>query len=812
MLNDECKAPAGNEKKFVSKLQAVLSEKAAFSTPRTGKQKEVQFCIQHYADKVTYTATGWLERNRDTISDDVVLLMRKSGNSLVASIFAERDGSTASSTKTTVVTKFKQSLNQLMETIRTTTTQYVRCIKPNKIKSPAAFENEMVLEQLRCAGVVEAIRISRAGFPARMPLAEFTKRFLVLARSRSGKGFIGKSASPVGSASKQAALAAISAIAQGVDRATASRKLITALVPGEESRYEIGRTRAYFKSGFLEKLEEERSLLEQDAATDIARRVLGRRARRKWKRQRHQFVMLQAQWRMHCKRAAFLKERASSIRCQACWRGFAARRRAHALRRVRCAVRLQACWHRHIEMRAFKHKKTAAIKLQSVARRVQARRAYLINLSDAKEQAKLENQVRILQERLKAHEKAAKMQGTDTDVLDALHTLTEENKKIREDLERVRKENAELRRENRELRERESMKKDQLDFLRTNHNHGSRSRSSTPRPKGRGGKDRHQHHEATIPEKAQVKAPPVLYLYEPQSHFWVNLPCADIPLQQSGVEVHIKLGQKLFLVDESKRLIWKEACEGYRHTMEFVLERRIERQSGTRSSFLGGSNGETPDADIIMGLGSQGFLGVSFALRSSSTGQYARVENSMINALRSKGNRVCMDAEAAEATVFTFVPQEGSQQAESVQSYHFALRLLSENKALYADPGGYVFMKPMADEELHMVDDSMAVSMEFLLPATSYEITINDGPIGLSVGPEFPLKVIAFKDTPEGTVGAGESNGRVHKGDLITSANGQSFEGCTRQEALKLINENRPLTLGFTAAHENPNTLHSTGT
>merc|ERR1719355_428706 len=75
-----------------------------------------------------------------------------------------------------------------MDTIGKTNTQYVRCIKPNKNKSPTEVDNAMVVDQLRCAGVIEAIRISRAGFPARMPLAEFVQRFTPLARAVAGVG------------------------------------------------------------------------------------------------------------------------------------------------------------------------------------------------------------------------------------------------------------------------------------------------------------------------------------------------------------------------------------------------------------------------------------------------------------------------------------------------------------------------------------------------------------------------------------------------------------------------------------------------
>jgi myosin-5 len=81
----------------------------------------------------------------------------------------------------TVATKFKAQLGQLMETIGATDVQYVRCIKPNAVKSKDAFTMAMVVEQLRCAGVIEAIRISRAGYPNKLFHREFIDRFGVLA-------------------------------------------------------------------------------------------------------------------------------------------------------------------------------------------------------------------------------------------------------------------------------------------------------------------------------------------------------------------------------------------------------------------------------------------------------------------------------------------------------------------------------------------------------------------------------------------------------------------------------------------------------
>ena len=87
----------------------------------------------------------------------------------------------------TVSMQFKGQLKSLMKSITETNVQYVRCVKPNKNKSSTEFDKRMVVEQLRSAGVVEAIRMSRAAFPNRMLLDEFGPRFLLLEKVGKGK-------------------------------------------------------------------------------------------------------------------------------------------------------------------------------------------------------------------------------------------------------------------------------------------------------------------------------------------------------------------------------------------------------------------------------------------------------------------------------------------------------------------------------------------------------------------------------------------------------------------------------------------------
>ena len=67
-----------------------------------------------------------------------------------------------------------------MTKLNETAPHYIRCIKPNGLNVPSNFEGANVLHQLRCGGVLEAVRISCAGYPSRKPIDEFLDRFGLL--------------------------------------------------------------------------------------------------------------------------------------------------------------------------------------------------------------------------------------------------------------------------------------------------------------------------------------------------------------------------------------------------------------------------------------------------------------------------------------------------------------------------------------------------------------------------------------------------------------------------------------------------------
>ncbi|XP_038720050.1 myosin-1 isoform X1 [Tripterygium wilfordii] len=191
LLDEESTFPNGTDLTFANKLKQHLSSNSCFLGER-GKA----FSVSHYAGEVTYETTGFLEKNRDLLHLDSIQLL-SSCSCQLPKIFASTmlsqsekpvvgplyKAGGADSQKLSVAMKFKGQLFQLMKRLESTTPHFIRCIKPNKLQSPGLYEQGLVLQQLRCCGVLEVVRISRSGFPTRMSHQKFARRygFLLLA-------------------------------------------------------------------------------------------------------------------------------------------------------------------------------------------------------------------------------------------------------------------------------------------------------------------------------------------------------------------------------------------------------------------------------------------------------------------------------------------------------------------------------------------------------------------------------------------------------------------------------------------------------
>ncbi|CAB3371323.1 Hypothetical predicted protein [Cloeon dipterum] len=200
ILEEESMFPKATDQTFLEKLRTQhLGKSPNFQKPKPPKpgQVEAHFAIVHYAGTVAYNLTGWLEKNKDPLNDTVVDQFKKSSNKLLIEIFADHPGQSGGADPSggggkggrgkkgggfaTVSSSYKEQLNNLMTTLKSTQPHFVRCIIPNEMKQPGVIDSHLVMHQLTCNGVLEGIRICRKGFPNRMVYPDFKLRYMILA-------------------------------------------------------------------------------------------------------------------------------------------------------------------------------------------------------------------------------------------------------------------------------------------------------------------------------------------------------------------------------------------------------------------------------------------------------------------------------------------------------------------------------------------------------------------------------------------------------------------------------------------------------
>ena len=187
ILDDQCRAPGTTDKTFANDLYQKLSGKPRFEANfrQVGAR---QFGVFHYAGLVEYETDGFVEKNRDELPKEASDLLLSSSNDFVkelASIIKsssaqDKPSSGRAKKNATVGGHFAKQLQELRAKIDITSPHYVRCLKPNAQLVPDTFDPQMIVEQLRCAGVVEAVRVSRVGYPQRYSHSQFVSRYRTL--------------------------------------------------------------------------------------------------------------------------------------------------------------------------------------------------------------------------------------------------------------------------------------------------------------------------------------------------------------------------------------------------------------------------------------------------------------------------------------------------------------------------------------------------------------------------------------------------------------------------------------------------------
>ncbi|XP_071330359.1 myosin-16-like [Trachinotus anak] len=239
ILEEQCVFPKATDATFKAALyDNHLGKSSNFLKPKGGRKgAEAHFELVHYAGTVGYNIACWLEKNKDPLNETVVGLFQKSSMPLLALLFKEEEAAAGTkkqkkgSSFQTVSNFYREQLNKLMSTLRSTAPHFVRCIVPNEFKKSGVTDNHLILHQLACNGVLEGIRICRKGFPNRLQYPEFKQRYYILNPNVIPKGF--------------------------VDNKKASELLLSS-VGLDNMEYRIGHSKVFFRAGVLAKLEDMR--------------------------------------------------------------------------------------------------------------------------------------------------------------------------------------------------------------------------------------------------------------------------------------------------------------------------------------------------------------------------------------------------------------------------------------------------------------------------------------------------------------------------------------------------------------------------
>ncbi|CCD23018.1 myosin 2 NDAI_0A08650 [Naumovozyma dairenensis CBS 421] len=380
LLDEESRLPAGSDESWTQKLYQTLDKpptNKVFSKPRFGQTK---FVVSHYALDVSYDTEGFIEKNRDTVSDGHLEVLKASTNATLINIIdsmereaqkledakkAEQEANNAKSMqkkkpgpmrgtshkKPTLGSMFKVSLIELMQTINSTNVHYIRCIKPNGEKEAWKFDNIMVLSQLRACGVLETIRISCAGFPSRWTFNEFVLRYYILISPNEWSQIFQNHNSTEN------------------DVIELCKKILAATVQDKE-KYQIGNTKIFFKAGMLAYLENLRT-----AKMDKAIILIQKHIRSKYYRKHYLSVkksILDVQSTVRGKLARLRTEHGfqvqSAIAIQTIYRGYSKRAYVHNI--IASIKRIQIQVRKELQLREMqtKHELDAAITIQSKIR------------------------------------------------------------------------------------------------------------------------------------------------------------------------------------------------------------------------------------------------------------------------------------------------------------------------------------------------------------------------------------------------------------------------------------------------------------
>ncbi|CAB1325889.1 unnamed protein product [Coregonus sp. 'balchen'] len=369
LIDEESHFPKGTDVTMLNKMNQVHAKCNKYIPSKN--THDMEFGIRHFAGVVHYDSKGFLEKNRDALSSDILKLIDTSTNKLLRQIFekelsanvvknpasnnrivmtpksslraAQTDGRRQVST---LSGQFRQSLDSLMKALSICQPHFIRCFKPNDDKKSMVFDRDLCIRQLRYSGMIDTIKIRKLGYPIRHTFKQFLQRYRVLLNTTVCDPKI------------ESASACCNAICKAV-------------ITGQYD-WKTGKTKIFLKDAHDSLLERERERELNRKALIIQRVMLGQRDRKSFVKKRKAAVVIQKRWRGYKEKKEYRKLQRGFERLQSKIRGRLARE--HYLKELSAAVTMQSQVRGYLARKSYRSKREAVTVLQAHTRGMLARR------------------------------------------------------------------------------------------------------------------------------------------------------------------------------------------------------------------------------------------------------------------------------------------------------------------------------------------------------------------------------------------------------------------------------------------------------
>ncbi|XP_074157821.1 unconventional myosin-VIIb [Sminthopsis crassicaudata] len=336
LMDEESKFPKGTDATMLQKLNHVHSNSKIYVAPKN--MHEMKFGIAHFAGLVHYQAEGFLEKNRDVLSTDIIQLVHSSQSKFLKHIFqlesshiklghgtirlassSDSLSKNIDATKrpSTLASQFKQSLDQLMKILNNCQPYFIRCIKPNEFKKPMLFDRELCIQQLRYSGMMETVKIRKSGYPIRFTFEDFFQRYKILLP--------------------------VPARVELQDKPRQGTLRISETWLGKNEDWKMGKTKVFLK-------DHQDTLLEMQRSQELYKNA----------------VIIQKAIRGYKYRKEFLSQKRAAVAIQAMWRGYAGRKNYKMI--LLGFERLQAIVRRHQLAKQYNATRAKIIRFQALCR------------------------------------------------------------------------------------------------------------------------------------------------------------------------------------------------------------------------------------------------------------------------------------------------------------------------------------------------------------------------------------------------------------------------------------------------------------